>query len=254
VGPAGDRPRRRRCAIAVVDTGIGIAADRLGALFQPFVQADASTSRRFGGTGLGLSICSRLARLLGGEVTVVSEPGQGSTFTLQVPVAETLRDGRGQPVLQVRDEAAPVEPLRPVRLHGRILLAEDGVDNRRLLTAILRKAGAEVVTAENGEEAVAAVQQAAAVGTPFGLVLMDMQMPVMDGYTATRMLRAAGWRGAIVALTAHAMEGDRERCLAEGCDGYETKPVRADRLVAACARFAPGLIPAPAGGGPAATP
>jgi CheY-like chemotaxis protein len=106
-----------------------------------------------------------------------------------------------------------------------------------LLSVILRRAGASVELAGNGVEALAAVDAATAAGVPFELVLMDMQMPVMDGYTATRELRQRGWPGPVIALTAHSMEGDRERCLAEGCDGYETKPVRAERLVATCARF-----------------
>jgi CheY-like chemotaxis protein len=132
-------------------------------------------------------------------------------------------------------------------LRGRILLAEDGVDNQRLLSTILRRAGAEVVVVGDGQAAVDAALQSQAQGAPFALILMDMQMPVLDGYTATRQLRQQGWRTPIVALTAHAMEGDRDRCLAEGCDGYETKPVRAERLIEACRRFGVGLSDQPAG-------
>ena len=233
-------------AFAVCDTGIGIPAERLPALFEPFVQADASTSRRFGGTGLGLSISRRLAELLGGTVAVVSEPGRGSTFTLVLPAGERAV---GSP-LQSLQELAPLATRKPVvgprpRLQGRILIAEDGADNQRLLSTILTRAGAEVVLVGNGEAAVAAALQSQADGAPFPLILMDMQMPVLDGYTATRQLRAQGWQAPIVALTAHAMEGDRERCLAEGCDGYETKPVRAERLIEVCRRHGLGISDRP---------
>jgi signal transduction histidine kinase len=236
-------------AFTVQDSGIGIAEDQLASLFVPFVQADASTSRRFGGTGLGLSICKHLARLLGGNVEARSVLGEGSSFTLVLPLGAAA-DG---PMLTALGEeravaAAPVD--EPLRLAGRILLAEDGRDNRRLLSRILTRAGASVVAVGDGAEAVAAVQ-AAAAGQPFDLVLMDMQMPVMDGYEATRTLRAQGFARPIIALTAHAMEGDRDRCFAEGCDGYETKPVRAERLVATCARFGLG-VNQPRAAGPAA--
>ncbi len=246
----------QRLEFEVKDSGIGIAADRVGALFEPFVQADASTSRRFGGTGLGLSICRRLATLLKGSVAVTSESGRGSAFTLSLPAGDLARGPwlrsfaqavREPVVATTRSDAGP-------RLRGRILLAEDGVDNQRLLTTILRRAGADVVTAANGEEAVALVQQAGAMQQPFDLVLMDMQMPVMDGYSATRRLRALGNAVPIIALTAHAMDGDRERCLAEGCDGYETKPVRADRLVTTCQRFLGAIKPSSPGDDSAAKP
>ncbi|MFN9758304.1 MAG: response regulator [Planctomycetota bacterium] len=236
-------------ALVVEDTGIGIAADRQSALFEPFVQADASTSRRFGGTGLGLAISRQLARCLGGDVVLRSELGKGSAFTLLLPAG-----GRASGPMFATPEAARAcaahdrAQAASVRLHGRILLVEDSPDNRRLLAAILSRAGADVTVATDGVEALAAVGNALAAATPFDLVLMDVQMPVMDGYTATRQLRLQGWTGPIVALTAHSMEGDRESCLAEGCDGYETKPVRAERLVATCARF---LATPPGDGGPA---
>jgi signal transduction histidine kinase len=234
-------------ALHVVDTGIGVAPERQAALFEPFVQADASTSRRFGGTGLGLSISRHLSRCLGGDVVMQSEPGHGSTFTLILPAGVRASEATFTSPEAARALAAALQPAAAAaaapRLQGRVLLVEDSADNRRLLSVILRRAGASVELAGNGVEALAAVDAATAAGAPFDLVLMDMQMPVMDGYTATRELRQRGWPGPVIALTAHSMEGDRERCLAEGCDGYETKPVRAERLVATCARF---LLPAPA--------
>jgi len=228
----------------VVDTGIGLAADQIEQLFQPFTQADASTQRRFGGTGLGLASSKRLTEMLGGSIAVASTPGQGSTFTLTLPTGPL----EGVPLI---DTAAPAlvpaqqKDLRGVKLACRILLAEDGPDNQRLIALVLRKAGAEVVVADNGRAAVDLVADAARQGRPFDLVLMDMQMPVMDGYEATRWLRSSGCTVPIVALTAHAMKDDRQRCLAAGCDRYAAKPIQRAELLHVVAECL---------GGPTATP
>jgi CheY-like chemotaxis protein len=212
----------------VVDTGIGLDAEQAARLFQPFSQADVSTSRRFGGTGLGLTISRRLAQLLGGELILqATAPGQGSTFRLVI--AAGTREG----VRMVADPAraavtvpeAGSAPSEMPSLDCRVLLAEDGLDNQRLLTHILRKAGAETKVVDNGRAAVEAALAAVAAGRPFDVILMDMQMPVMDGYEAARRLRQEGYRRPIIALTAHAMTGDREKCLRAGCDDFATKPV-----------------------------
>ena len=223
-----------RICIAVEDTGIGIAPERLEQLFRAFAQGDSSMSRRFGGTGLGLVISQRLARLLGGEVALSSTPGQGSTFTVTVPAGSLA----GVRMLTRASEA--VARRRPhlteldERLAGRILLAEDGPDNQRLISLILKRAGAEVVIAGNGQVACELALRSRAEGRAFDLILLDMQMPVMDGHDAARALRNAGWQGPIIALTANAMAGDKERCIEAGCDGYETKPVQREQLIATC--------------------
>ena len=212
---------------SVTDTGIGLTPEQTAKLFKPFTQADQSTSRRFGGTGLGLSICKSLAHLLGGDVTVRSRPGVGSTFTVTI-------DGGcvdGVEMLSVRGEAdlsprAAPEVAPTVRLSGRILLAEDGPDNQRLISLHLKRAGAAVEVAENGRVAVDRVRNES-----FDLVLMDMQMPEMDGYAAASQLRDRGCTLPIIALTAHAMAEDRDKCLKAGCDDYLTKPVDKVKLL-----------------------
>jgi len=220
------RPGRPGLAIEVIDTGVGIGPEAMGKLFQPFVQADTSTSRQYGGTGLGLAITRRIAELLGGDVTVQSVPGQGTTFTLTVP-AEAQRGAR------TLTPPGPPSPPRPAPANGtpaeaaplkgmRILLAEDGRDNQLLIGALLRKAGAQVDIAENGRSA---VQKVMDVGAGYQVILMDMQMPEMDGYEAAGMLRRGGYAGAILALTAHAMAGDSEKSVAAGCNEHLTKPV-----------------------------
>jgi two-component system CheB/CheR fusion protein len=218
----------------VVDTGIGITPDVQARLFTPFSQADASTSRRFGGTGLGLTISKRLAEMLGGDVTVRSTPGDGSTFVLTLDTG----DLDGVPMLEDPGEAqVPLPAARAAagaagfRLAGRILLAEDAPDTQRLLSFYLRRAGAQVETAEDGRVACEAALAAAAAGASFDVILMDMQMPRLDGYGATARLRSAGYAGPIIALTAHAMEGDREKCLRAGCDDFLTKPIDPQALL-----------------------
>ncbi len=214
-------------ACDVIDTGIGIEPEQLEQLFQPFSQADGSTTRRFGGTGLGLTISHSLCNMLGGSLTCTSTPGCGSTFsaTFRVEPCETASP-------EPCTAAEPATGADTAPLDGfRLLVVEDGADNQRLIRHYLTKAGAEVEVAENGAEGRDAVLAAEDTGRPFDVVLMDMQMPVLDGYDATRALRAVGIRRPIVALTAHASPADRQFCLDAGCSDYLTKPIDRDTLV-----------------------
>ncbi len=235
------RGRNKRLAFRIRDTGIGIDAETLQRLFQPFTQADASMSRRFGGTGLGLAISRRLACRMGGGVEVHSTPGQGSTFILWLDLARLRPEGGlvGNEALQLKEDSAERTDQKPLTLAGvRVLLAEDGPDNQRLIQAILQKAGAEVHLAIDGQEAVEKVRQLFLQGTPPHVVLMDMQMPQLNGYQATRLLRQQGFQGPIVALTANAMQGEREKCLQAGCTDYLTKPIDRTCLLETVARWA----------------
>ncbi|MFI5316517.1 MAG: ATP-binding protein [Myxococcota bacterium] len=213
-------PESERARIEVRDTGIGIAPEKRDGLFRAFEQADSSITRRFGGTGLGLAITKRIAILLGGDCSVRSEVGRGSTFTFELKAHPSpdsqLLHAVGDAELQ-RDtrRTSSAEPIS-----ARILLAEDGADNQRLISLVLRKAGADVSVVENGQMALERAERES-----FDLILMDMAMPVMDGYTAARSLRARGIDVPIVALTAHALAGEREKCLEAGCDAYLTKPI-----------------------------
>ncbi|MBN1491004.1 MAG: CHASE domain-containing protein [Phycisphaerae bacterium] len=218
----------------VVDTGVGITEEQLARLFQPFTQADASTTRKFGGTGLGLSISKRFAEMLDGDVVVVdSEAGLGTRFRFTVGTGSL--DGvtmiQDPLVVAPRDLRQTANANEQALQGCHILLAEDGPDNQRLIAHVLKKAGAEVTVKENGKLAVDAALDARNAGTPFDAILMDMQMPVMDGYEATRLLRTKHYTGPIIALTAHAMAGDRQKCIDAGCDNYATKPVNRQKLI-----------------------
>lgn len=218
------------------DTGIGMSHDDLRRVFDPFVQADASHTRTHGGTGLGLTIARHLVVQMGGEIEVDSATGVGSRFTVRLPVeplgAETIAD-----IAESRVEVqAPPDTSGSGgagRSAGRVLVAEDGPDNQRLIAHILGRAGYEFDIVDNGREALKAIEDAAARSRPYAVVLLDMQLPEMDGYEVARALRGRGLSGPVIALTAHAMTGDREKCIAAGCDAYLSKPFSQDDLVAA---------------------
>lgn len=221
--------------INVIDTGIGIRKEMLVSLFQPFIQGDVSVYQKFGGTGLGLAISHEIARLLGGALTVASRPGQGSTFTLIMPTG-SLRDVPmlEHPLEAAHDAAGHRWESSVVDLQGiRILLAEDGYDNRELIQTVLRQAGAKVTSVENGR---LAVEQAKAHA--FDLILMDMNMPEMDGLAATRILRHDGYTQPILALTANAMTADVERCRQAGCNEHLAKPINRLQLIQTIASYA----------------
>jgi len=231
------RGRGATMAFDVRDSGMGMTPEQVERIFEPFMQADASTMRLYGGTGLGLPISRGLARSLGGEIRIESEPGEGSIFTF------TLKAELPQPVRMLNGLSEAARPARQpqssspaVKLRGRVLLAEDGRDNQLLISTILRKAGAEVDQAVNGRIAMEMALSARSSGAPYDVILMDMQMPEMDGYEATASLRRSGYRGPIIALTAHAMSGDRQKCLDAGCDDYATKPVDRRALLGTLAR------------------
>ncbi|MDX2199770.1 MAG: ATP-binding protein [Phycisphaerae bacterium] len=237
-----------RFLIRVRDTGIGMSSSQLGRLFQAFSQGDATTTRRFGGTGLGLRISRSYAELLGGDLTAQSRIGEGSVFTLILPIRS--KDGVGMlrpDELRVTPSTSQTKPVtqgefaaaRP--LNGLVIyVAEDGPDNQRLIRHHLQQAGAEVLVFDNGLMALEALSVSADVEgrlkdpPPCDLLITDMQMPEMDGYTLARTLRNRAWPRPIVALTAHAMAGDAERCLQAGCDSYASKPFDRLRLIATC--------------------
>ena len=226
LNPEGDDPQLE---FAVSDTGIGMTPAQITTLFQPFQQVDNSTSRKYGGTGLGLTISRRLARLLGGDVYAESTLGAGSVFRATISTGRLDNyinyEGKITPNA-ISEETAQTPRKKGIKLSSRVLLVEDGPDNQRLISHVLRKAGAQVSVAENGVLAIEAIKYALQENKPYDLVLMDMQMPVLDGYSATRKLREDGYQGIIIALTAHAMRGDKDRCLEAGCNDYATKPIQ----------------------------
>ena len=236
---------RTSYCIDVQDSGIGIAADKLESVFEPFVQAESSTTRRFGGTGLGLTISRGFARAMGGDIVAGSEPGQGTTFTLRLDAGATA----GTPLLEPAALAAMADgpAVRPSGLRWcfptapRVLVVDDGMENRQLVRVLLEETGLQIFEAENGQVALDRV-----AAESFDLVLMDMQMPVMDGQTATRRLRASGCTLPIIALTANAMKGFERELEAAGFSGYQTKPIDIEGLLADLAQRLGGQVVEPA--------
>lgn len=226
--------------ISVTDQGLGISPEQAGRLFQPFIQADSSTTRRFGGTGLGLSLSRKLAKLLGGDVQLThSELNKGSTFTITIGTGSLKGVGLTHELPAI---AKPVvsAPVSDQRLRGiSVLVVEDSFENQILVSHFLKKAGAEVALADNGQIGVDK-----ALAGSFDLVLMDIQMPVLDGYQAARLLRSHGYKKPILALTAHALKEERDKCIAAGCNDHLTKPVNREELLKRVALFAGrGVLP-----------
>jgi signal transduction histidine kinase/CheY-like chemotaxis protein/streptogramin lyase len=228
---------------SVSDSGCGIAPEKLRLVFEPFAQADGSTTRKYGGTGLGLTICVRLVELMGGKIWVESEIGRGSTFHFTARLHTQSAPATGEPACAVVEAELPGAAAGcPAPLW--ILLAEDHPVNRRLAVLILERQGHRVTSVQNGREALSALEQ-----NSFDLILMDIQMPEMDGLEATLLIRerekGTGRHVPILAMTAHAMKGDREKCLAAGMDDYVTKPIRPAELFAAIAACVAGRLTTP---------
>lgn len=226
-----DRDGRSQVRFRIIDSGIGMNEEQCGKIFQEFVQADSSVTRRFGGTGLGLAISKRLTEALGGQVSVTSVFGEGSTFEFTVDTGdvdgiELVDDQMASAELRAPRKVASTSPT--IRFKpARVLVTDDTPANRQLVGLVLRNAGLTVIEAENGLQALEKASE-----EDFDLLLMDMQMPVMDGFTATRKLRELGVEVPIFALTANVMQSDRERCDAAGCNGFLTKPIDIDKLLA----------------------
>lgn len=224
--------RQRWLVIEVRDTGIGMSEEECERVFQPFQQADASTTRRFGGTGLGLTISRRLAELQGGELCVSSELGKGSIFVCKLPCQESANSTSPQ----VNPQGTVSLTNADYSLTGlSILLAEDGPDNQRLISHVLRKAGADVEVVDNGQKAIDAIELKYGNQDTYHVILMDMQMPVRDGYSAAREISQRWPQLPVAAITAHAMSTDRDECLAAGCCAYLSKPIDRKALLETCA-------------------
>ncbi len=229
-------PEQELLHITVQDTGCGIPDDRLGLLFEPFAQADNSTTRKFGGTGLGLSISKELAEHLGGTIQVTSVLNNGSMFILTLATG-TIASADLVWDLQAFNQSSGVRPVRTVRapaLQGCVLLADDNVANQDLISLYLRRCGLQVAIAKNGQEAVEKAQAAL-----FDLVLMDMRMPIMGGLDATELLRLTGFDNPIVALSANIDRSDVEAALAAGCDTYLPKPIHLDAFYQMLVHYLP---------------
>ncbi|MDR3234104.1 MAG: response regulator [Planctomycetaceae bacterium] len=258
-----DALNRKMMFISVKDTGIGIAPELLNTIFQPFVQADSTLTRHFGGTGIGLSVAKQVANMLDGDIKVESRVGKGSTFTFMFPAQivqctdcprltlltpqasskiVTKKESSGDApqnapknVTEFPHPAAPSPQTTPPNpaypLENRhILIVDDSKINQMVLSAALREAGCRITLAKDGLEGVTKTVESISGGNPLDIILMDMQMPVMDGYEATRTLRSHNYTKPIIAVTAHALPGDKEKCLEAGCDGYLSKPVEPQLL------------------------
>ncbi len=209
------------------DTGIGISKDKQEEIFETFVQADNSTSREFGGTGLGLAISKRLAELLGGQLTMTSEVGKGSVFSLTIPAGV---DVTKQPFMDRHNITSRIEAgmdeVKQAKFSGHILVAEDARTNQVLIKSLLKRLGLKVTIAEDGNQAVQEV-----LTEQYDLIFMDIEMPNMNGYEATKAIRKEGLKTPIITLTAYAMKGDDKKCLAAGCDDYISKPIEDKKLL-----------------------
>ncbi|RZA15884.1 MAG: response regulator, partial [Proteobacteria bacterium] len=217
--------------VEVKDTGMGISSEAKARLFKAFSQGDASTSRRFGGTGLGLLISKHLIELMGGAIHVESIPNEGSTFWFTL----ALKAGKGQ-VERARTESLPKTPVK--QSDARILVAEDNAINQKVALSMLANGGYKATAVANGLEVLKALQD-----FQFDLILMDCQMPEMDGYEATRLIRSDEQFGhlniPIIALTASAIKGDKEKCIAAGMNDYLSKPVAQRELIATLKKWLP---------------
>jgi PAS domain S-box-containing protein len=221
--------------VSVKDSGIGIAKDKLDKVFEAFVQAESSTTRRFGGTGLGLPISRKFARAMGGDISVASVLREGSVFTITIDphLDASVRWIEPSELSQANIQSAAQDKIKRWKFSAaKVLVVDDGVENRELARLLLEEAGLTVSEATNGKEAVMS-----AITEKFDLILMDMSMPVMDGFTATKILREKGLKLPIVALTAHAMAGFEAEILESGCTGYLTKPIDIDKLFDTLATF-----------------
>lgn len=223
----------RMLVIKIIDTGIGLSSEQTAKIFDSFTQADTSTTRKYGGTGLGLHLSRELANKLGGDIQVDSTPGEGSCFTISIATGNLDGIRLLYTIPNIEQELAQVSVNdRDIIVKGKVLLAEDNPDNQRLISMYLKKIGAEVCIANNGKEAIALT------GTDdFDLILMDMQMPVMNGVDATRQLRSAGYKKPIVALTANAMKEDMDNFFHAGCDDFIKKPVSRQHFIDTVARY-----------------
>ena len=223
--------------IDIIDTGIGMEKDKLNNIFDPFVQADSTTTRRFGGTGLGLTISKRFAEALGGDITVDSEPGKGSVFTISIPTGDLSGVKFLEPA-ELEQETLNYADQNNMAWKfpdARVLVVDDGSENRELVRFLLEDAGLSVDEAENGK-----IGADKALAQPYDVILMDVQMPVMDGFSATRLIRKKGLDIPIIALTANAMKGFEQQCLEAGYSGYFSKPINVDQFMDLMAKLLNG--------------
>jgi signal transduction histidine kinase len=213
----------------IEDTGIGVSEEKLPMIFESFTQADSATTRKYGGTGLGLAITRQLVELLGGKISAVSTEEQGSVFTILVPAGVQWPDedtpiwNKYLPVDEINE--TPDTEKGTTMYNGKVLVAEDNPSNQKLIAILLQKMGLEVILADDGLEAVTKCESES-----FDIILMDMQMPNLNGYDATRQLRSEGVKTPIIAVTANAMTGDEQKCMDVGCDGYLSKPIDRSKL------------------------
>jgi PAS domain S-box-containing protein len=228
-------PTTERMLFSISDTGIGMSGEQRKKLFTPFYQANDSLNRTFGGTGLGLSISQRLVKALGGTIEVQSEPGKGSTFSFYIQ-SEASSEGALLNQAPVTQHQTPSGRVPPPTLHGRILFADDALDNRRLVEHLLKKTGAQITMVENGQEAIEVARR-----EQFDLILMDIQMPIVDGLTATRTIRKAGISTPIVAISAGAMTTDVRKALEAGCSMHLSKPFERSAFYEMLTRFMKAL-------------